>query len=68
MTSAAPAAPRRDALGVLMPGFVGVYQINLKVFEGLPDNPRTPLTIAQRQFVSNTVTIPVKPLQPKDPE
>jgi uncharacterized protein (TIGR03437 family) len=52
----------------LMPGFVGVYQINLKIFEGLPDNPRTPLTIAQRDFVSNTVTIPVKPLQPKDPE
>ncbi len=51
----------------LMPGFVGIYQINLRVFEGLPDNPRTPLTIAQRDFVSNTVTIPVKPLQPKDP-
>lgn len=51
----------------LMPGFVGIYQINLKVFEGLPDNPRTPLTIAQRSFISNTVTIPVKPLQPKDP-
>jgi uncharacterized protein (TIGR03437 family) len=52
----------------LMPGFVGIYQINLKVFEGLPDNPRTPLTIAQRDFISNTVTIPVKPLQPRDPE
>jgi uncharacterized protein (TIGR03437 family) len=51
----------------LMPGFVGIYQINLKIFEGLPDNPRTPLTIAQRSFISNTVTIPVKPLEPKDP-
>ena len=51
----------------LMPGFVGIYQINLKIFEDLPDNPRTPFTIAQRNFVSNTVTIPVKPLQPQDP-
>jgi uncharacterized protein (TIGR03437 family) len=60
-------APRVEFAG-LMPGFVGVYQINLRIGENLPDNPYTPLTIAQRTFISNTVTIPVKPLQPQDPD
>jgi uncharacterized protein (TIGR03437 family) len=59
-------APRIEFVG-LMPGFVGVYQINMTLFEGLPENPFTPLLIAQQNFFSNTVTIPVKPLVPKEP-
>ncbi len=51
----------------LMPGFVGVYQINLRTNTDLADNPETPLTIAQVLFVSNTVTLPVKNLSPRDP-
>lgn len=51
----------------LMPGFVGIYQINLTLFEGLPTNPLTPLAVAQRDFVSNTVTIPVVTLTPRNP-
>ena len=51
----------------LMPGFVGVYQINLRTNTDLSDNPNTPLTIAQVLFVSNTVTLPVKNLTPRDP-
>lgn len=60
-------APSVEFAG-LMPGFVGVYQINLRIGENLPDNPNTPLTVAQRQFISNTVVIPVKPLTPQDPQ
>lgn len=60
-------APSVEFAG-LMPGFVGVYQINLRIGENLPENANTPLTVAQRTFISNTVTIPVKPLTPKDPE
>ena len=52
----------------LMPGFSGIYQINLKLNEGLADDPATPLTIAQVLFISNTVTIPVKNLRPSDPD
>lgn len=52
----------------LMPGFVGVYQINLRISEDLPQNSNTPLTVAQRTFLSNTVTLPVKPLEPRDPQ
>ncbi len=51
----------------LMPGVVGVYQINLRTNTDLADNPETPLTIAQVLFVSNTVTLPVKNLSPRDP-
>lgn len=51
----------------LMPGFVGIYQINLTIFEGLPENPLTPISIAQRDFTSNTVMFAVKPLQPTNP-
>jgi uncharacterized protein (TIGR03437 family) len=51
----------------LMPGFVGIYQINLTLFEGLPENPLTPIAIAQQNFISNTVTIAVKPLRPINP-
>ncbi len=52
----------------LMPGFPGIYQINLQLNEGLADDPATPLTIAQVLFISNTVTIPVKNLRPSDPD
>ena len=51
----------------LMPGQVGVYQVNLILNPDMPDNPMTPLTIAQGLFVSNVVTIPVKNLKPKPP-
>jgi uncharacterized protein (TIGR03437 family) len=49
----------------LMPGQVGVYQINMRINEGLEDNPAAPLTIAQVLFISNVVTIPVKNLRPR---
>jgi hypothetical protein len=49
----------------LMPGQVGVYQVNLILNPDMPDNPMTPVTIAQGLFVSNVVTIPVKNLKPK---
>ena len=52
----------------LAPGLVGVYQVNLKLNEQLPDDPETPLTIAQVLFISNTVTIPIRNLVPTDPE
>ena len=52
----------------LAPGLVGVYQVNLRLNEQLPDDPETPLTIAQVLFISNTVTIPVKNLTQRDPD
>ncbi len=52
----------------LAPGFVGLYQVNLTLNEQLPDDPETPLTVAQLFFISNTVTIPVKNLSPRDPD
>ncbi len=52
----------------LAPGMVGVYQLNLKLNEQLPDDPLTPLTVEQGFFISNTATIPVKNLFPQDPE
>ncbi len=52
----------------LAPGFVGLYQVNLRLNESLPDDPETPLSIAQLFFISNTVTIPVKNLAPVDPD
>ncbi|HYM11484.1 MAG TPA: hypothetical protein VEU62_12170 [Bryobacterales bacterium] len=51
----------------LMPGQVGVYQVNLILNSSLPDNPMTPLTIAQGLFVSNVIAFPVQnrvPVQP----
>ena len=50
----------------LAPGMVGVYQMNLKILEDLPDDPALRLTIAQRLFISNVVTIPVKNLLPTE--
>jgi uncharacterized protein (TIGR03437 family) len=49
----------------LMPGMVGVYQVNLELSQNLPDNRNTPLTIFQGLFVSNTITFPVKNLTPR---
>ena len=48
----------------LMPGFVGVYQINLKLNGDLPDDAQTVLYVAQGLFISNVVTLPVKNLRP----
>ena len=50
----------------LAPELVGVYQINLKLLEDLPDDPALRLTIAQRVFISNIVTIPVKNFRPRE--
>jgi len=50
----------------LMPGQVGVYQINMRINEGLEDNPAAPLIIAQVLSISNVVTIPIKNLRPRD--
>ncbi|MBH00208.1 MAG: hypothetical protein CMN58_07710 [Solibacterales bacterium] len=49
----------------LAPLLIGTYQINLKLLEDLPDNPALKLTIAQKRFVSNPVTIPVKNITPR---
>jgi uncharacterized protein (TIGR03437 family) len=49
----------------LMPGMVGVYQINLRLNEDLPDDRNTTLHIAQQRFVSNTITLAVKNLSPR---
>ena len=49
----------------LAPLLIGVYQINLKILEDLPDDPALSLTIAQQRFISNPVTIPVKNLTPR---
>ena len=49
----------------LMPGQVGVYQINMRLNEGLEDNPAAPVTIAQVLFISNVVTIPIKNVRPR---
>ena len=51
----------------LMEGTVGVYQVNLRTNTDLPNNPTTPLWIAQGLFISNTVTLPVKNLVPRPP-
>ncbi len=40
-------------------GSYGVYQVQLIVPPGLPNNPATQLFIAQNAFVSNIVTLPV---------
>lgn len=50
----------------LAPGFAGVWQINLKLNELLPDDPSMPLDIAQVLFISNRATIPIRNLKPID--
>jgi uncharacterized protein (TIGR03437 family) len=49
----------------LMPGMVGIYQVNLKLNEDLPDNRNTPLAIYQQIFASNTITFAVKNIKPR---
>ena len=52
----------------LAPGLVGVYQVNLRLNEQMPDDPETPLDIRQVVAWSNVVTIPVRNLVPRDPD
>jgi uncharacterized protein (TIGR03437 family) len=46
-------------LASLATGQVGVYEVDLELNPDLPTDPFTQLTIAQSDFVSNIVTIPV---------
>ncbi len=48
----------------MKPGSVGLYEVNLELNSDLPTNPLTQLTIAQREYISNIVTIPVLNLNP----
>jgi len=50
----------------MQPGTIGLYRVDLQLNQGLPTNPKTPLTIAQGFQVSNIVTIPV--FNPNPPE
>jgi hypothetical protein len=43
----------------LKPGEVGVYEVHLELNSSQPSNPFAQLTIAQAEYVSNIVTIPV---------
>jgi len=43
----------------LMPGTVGVYQVLLHLNPDLPTDTFSQLTIAQSEFVSNIVTLPI---------
>jgi len=43
----------------LVPGFLGVYKVQLQLLNSLPTNLFTQLYIAQNVFTSNIVTIPV---------
>jgi len=43
----------------LLPGFLGVYQVQLQLLDSLPTNLLTQMYIAQNVFTSNIVTIPV---------
>jgi len=49
----------------LMPGQVGVYEVDLILNSDLPDDPMTRLTIAQGLFVSNVITFPVRNRVPR---
>ena len=44
----------------LKPGLLGVYEVQLQLSTGLPDNDQTQLFIAQNVFTSNIVTIPIR--------
>jgi uncharacterized protein (TIGR03437 family) len=44
----------------LMPGSVGVYQVNLQLSASLATDPDAEMTIAQDIYVSNAVTFPVE--------
>jgi hypothetical protein len=43
----------------LVPGMIGVYEVQLQLSSSLPTNPNTQLFIAQNVFTSNIVTLPV---------
>jgi uncharacterized protein (TIGR03437 family) len=43
----------------LVPGMIGVYELQLQLNSDIPTNPQTQLTIAQDIYVSNIVTFPV---------
>jgi uncharacterized protein (TIGR03437 family) len=43
----------------LLPGFLGVYRVELQLLDSLPTNLFTQIYIAQSVFTSNIVTIPV---------
>lgn len=43
----------------LLPGMLGVYEVQLQLSTDLPDNMNTQMFIAQNVFTSNIVTIPV---------
>jgi phage tail sheath gpL-like len=43
----------------MMPGAVGVYEVQLELNSSMPTDPLTQLTIAQDVFVSNIVTFPL---------
>jgi uncharacterized protein (TIGR03437 family) len=43
----------------LKPGMIGIYEVHLELNSGQTTDPLTQVTIAQSQYVSNVVTIPV---------
>ena len=43
----------------LVPGMLGIYQVDMQLDGTLPTNPNTQMYIAQNVFTSNIVTIPV---------
>jgi uncharacterized protein (TIGR03437 family) len=43
----------------LMPGTVGIFSVVIQLNSSMPTDPLTQLTIAQEDFVSNIVTLPV---------
>jgi hypothetical protein len=58
--SALAAGGAADVLGAtLIPGTVGMFEVDLHLSVGLATNANTALTIAQNVYVSNSVTIPV---------
>ncbi len=44
----------------LAPGFVGLYQVNARVPEGVAAGPAVPLVVAQSGIASNTVTLAIR--------
>ncbi len=52
----------------MLPGAVGLYEVDLELNSDLPTNPQTQLTIAQDVYVSNIITFPVvNPNPPSTP-
>jgi len=44
----------------LAPGFVGLYQVNVQIPDGITPGPAVPLVLAQNGVPSNTVTLAIK--------